>query len=338
MDRDSYDSIPKIKRLAIFLLMIEPETAAMLLRDFDEQELEAISREMVALDLVHEDLQQAVSDEFASLLVEGITSVRGGYEAALRTLEQAKGPYLARNLVGKMEPARDSQDIIQEITEMEARQIANLIKAEQPQTIAFLLGAMDVHKAAEILQLLSVSVRGEVVRRMGSLEPTPEAILNKVVKNLSRHLDSRGQQPITHFGGAARVAKVLNLVDKTTSKNVLAELEESDPKLGALVRQKMFSFNDLVNVNVVDMQRILREIDSQTLVLAMKPASATLKEKIFSALSKRAGDSLREELDFLGAVRLKEVEAAQDVVIQAVRRLEEEGEINLGVGEATTYV
>jgi flagellar motor switch protein FliG len=336
--KEDYSSIPKIRRIAIFLTVIGPETAAQILRSFDDLEVEAIGREMVTIELVDEELQQKVLEEFSALLVESIGSVRGGYDVALQTLEIARGPYHARNLVGKMEPSRDSRDVIEEISEMDARQIANLIKAEQPQTIAFLLGAMDAYKAAEIIQLLDQSIRSEVVIRMGTLDPTPSTILNKVIKNLSRHIDARSQQPMSHFGGAARVAQVLNLVDKSLSKTLLSDIEEGDAHLGALVRQKMFSFNDLITLTVQDMQRIMREVDSTTLVMAMKPASAALKDKIFSCLSKRAGEALREELELLGSVRLKEVEAAQEAIILSVRKLEEDGEISLGGDGGNQYV
>lgn len=336
--KEQYADIPKLRRLAIFLVVIGPESAAHILRSFDDLEVEALGREMVAIELIDEELQQKVLEEFSSLLIESVGSVKGGYDVALKTLEIAKGPYHARNLVGKMEPSRDSRDVIEEISEMDARQIANLLKSEQPQTIAFLLGAMDAHKSAEIIQLLDVNIRSEVVMRMGTLDPTPEPILNKVVKNLSRHIDARAQQPMSHFGGAARVAQVLNYVDKAISKVLLSDIEEGDPQLGALVRQKMFSFNDLANISQADMQRIMREVDSATLVMAMKPASAVLKDKIFSCLSKRAAEGLREELELLGAVRLREVEAAQEAIILTVRKLEEDGEINLSGGGGNEFV
>ncbi|HKJ91463.1 MAG TPA: flagellar motor switch protein FliG, partial [Oceanipulchritudo sp.] len=334
---EQYDNIPKLRRIAMFLVMIGPDNASKILKSFDDLEIEAISREMVEIELIDDGIQQAVLKEFSGLLLESAGSVRGGYEVALEVLEKTKGTYAARNIVGKMAPTKDSKEVIDEIGEMEARQIANLIKGEQPQTISFLLGSMEEHKAAELIQLLPPDIRSEVVLRMGNLEPTPGTILNKVVKNLSRHLDNRGHQTMTHFGGANRVAKILNLVDKSISKVLLTELEENDSSLGAQVRQKMFSFNDLIRVSVPDMQRIMREIDTSTLVLAMKPAPEILKEKIYSSLSKRAAEGLRDELDMLGSVRLKEVEAAQESIIGVVRQLEEDGEVSLG-GEDNAFV
>ena len=330
MSEANYQEISKVRRLAMFLILIGPETASELLRSFDEMEVEAISREMVSIDLIDDKMQKNLMDEFSPLLVGGVSSIRGGYHVTLETLEAARGPYAARNLVGKMEPTLDSKEVIAELSEMEARQIANLLSSEQAQTIAFLLGSMDVAKAAETLELLPNDTRSEVVLRMGLLEPTPTNILNKVVKNLSRHLEGGAQKTMVNFGGSNRVASLLNKLDKSLSKSLLAELEESNAALGAKVRHKMFSFNDLLSVAPDVMQRILREVDSSTLMLAMRPAPAGLKDKIFGALSKRAAEGLQEELEMMGAVRLKEVEAAQESIIEVVRKLEEEGEISLG--------
>lgn len=326
----SYQEIPKVRRLAMFLILVGPETASDLLRSFDDLEVEMISREMVGIDLIDQKTQKNLVDEFSPLLVDGVSSVRGGYHVTLETLEATRGPYAARNMVGKMEPTLDSKDVIAELSGMGARQIANLIAGEQAQTIAFLLGSMDVAKAAETLELLPNETRSEVILRMGLLEPTPTDILNKVVKNLSRHMESNAQKTMVNFGGANRVAALLNKLDKAMSKTLLAELEEANANLGAKVRHKMFTFNDLLSVPADVMQRILREVDSSTLLLAMRPAPAGLKDKIFSSLSKRAAEGLQEELDMMGAVRLKEVEAAQESVIEVVRKLEEDGEISLG--------
>jgi flagellar motor switch protein FliG len=325
-----YSTLSKVQRLAMFLTVIGSDTASVILAAFDELEIEVISREMVALDLIAYETQQAVIEEFSPLLLSSVRSIKGGYQVALQTLEAARGPYAARNLVGKMAPSLDSKAIIDEISGMEAMQISNLLTAEQPQTIAFLLGAMDVNKAAETLDLLAHEVRSEVILRMGTLEPTSTEILNKVVKNLSKHLDSHGDKTMVHFGGASRVAALLNQMDKSVSKGLLAELEEANAVLGAKVRHKMFSFNDLVSLSVPDMQRVLREVDMPALVLAMKPAPAELKEKITNSLSTRAAEGLQDELDMLGAVRLKEVEAAQDAIIAIVRQLEEDDEITIG--------
>lgn len=336
--KEQYATLPKLRKIAMLLVIIGPESAARILESFDDLEVEAISREMVSIELIDEDMQKLVLEEFSSLLVESVGSVRGGYEVALGVLEKAKGTYAARNMVGKMAPTRDSKEVIEEISEMEARQLANLLKAEQPQTIAFLLGAMEEHKAAELLQLLSPEIRSEVVLRMGTLEPASGTILNKVVKNLARYLENRAPEPMTHFGGINRVAKILNHLDKSLSKSLLTELEENNSSIGAQVRKKMFSFNDLISLSTQDMQRVMREVDSSSLVMAIKPASAVLKEKIFGCLSKRAAEGLQEELDLLGSVRLKEVEAAQESIINIVRQLEEEGEISVGEGDDNAFV
>ncbi len=335
---EDYKSIPKLRRLAIFLTVIGPECAAEILKSFNDAEVEALSREMVLIDLIDEPTQAMVMEEFSALLIDGISSVRGGYDATLNALERARGANQARSLVGKMEPMRDSREVIDRVSRMDSRQVANLIKSEQPQTIAYLLGAMETQKAAEILKQLDEEIRPEVIILMGTLDPTPSVILDKVVRNLFQDVDSRSHEPMSYFGGATRVAQLLNQLDKTMSNALLSEIEEGDANLGAIVRQKMFSFNDLVQLSQQDMQTIMREIDTSTLVLAMKPASPKLKEMIFGCLSKRAADALKEEMELLGAVRLRDAQAAQDGIIQMVRQMEEDGEITLAGEDENEYI
>lgn len=335
---EDYKSISKLRRLAIFLTVIGPECAAEILKSFNDSEVEALSREMVSIDLIDETTQSMVMEEFSALLIEGITSVRGGYDATLNALQKARGANHARTLVGKMEPMRDSREVIERVSKMDSRQVANLIKNEQPQTIAYLLGAMETQKAAEILKELDEEIRPEVIILMGTLDPTPSVVLDKVVRNLFQDMDSRTHEPMSYFGGAGRVAQLLNHLDKTMSNTLLSEIEEGDAALGASVRQKMFSFNDLVQLSQQDMQTIMREIDTSTLVLAMKPASPKLKEMIFGCLSKRAAEALKEEMELLGAVRLKDAQAAQDGIIQMVRQMEEDGEITLEGEDGNEYV
>lgn len=320
--------LSKLQKLATFLVLIGPEMASEILRHFDDYEIERICREMAVIELIDEAVQQEILDEFAQVLSESAGAVRGGYEVTRKTLELAKGGYQAQNLIGKMTPSQDSMSVIKEIAGMDPLQIYNLVKSEQPQTIAFLLSCLDSRKSAAILKYLAPDAREDVMLRMGTLEATSLTILEKVVKNLARHLDS-SRQATQRTGGATRVADILLHLDKDVSKALLGQIEEKNANLGAAIRQKMFTFNDLVRLTAADMQRVLRDVDSADLVVAMKPVSQALKEKIYGALSKRAAESLREELDFLGAVRMKEVEAAQAKIIAVVRDLEDQEEIIL---------
>jgi flagellar motor switch protein FliG len=179
------------------------------------------------------------------------------------------------------------------------------------------------------VKMLSTEVREEVVERIGSMESTALELVNKVVRTLARNLEYNEQQTFNQSGGVRRVADLLNSLDKETSKSILSRLEEKNPTIGSAVRKKMFSFEDLLRLQSSDMQRVCREIDMGDLTVALKSANPALRESIMGAISKRAAETLVEEMEMLGPVRLKEVEAAQDKIIMVVRKLEEDGEISI---------
>jgi flagellar motor switch protein FliG len=235
-------------------------------------------------------------------------------------------------------PTGTSIDVIKDIAEMEGRQICNLIKNEQAQTIAFVLSYLETAKAAEILTMLSPEVREEVVERLGTIESTSLELVGKVVRSLGKHFDVKARPTFHRSGGVRSVADVLNALDKDISKSLLAKIEERNAALGSAVRKKMFGFEDLLRLSQQDLQRVMREVDSANLAVAMKSASETLRNKIYGAISKRAAESLKEEISMLGPVRLRDVEQGQDAIIQVVRRLEEEGEVSLEAQESNVVV
>ncbi|MFA5264206.1 MAG: FliG C-terminal domain-containing protein, partial [Opitutaceae bacterium] len=178
-------------------------------------------------------------------------------------------------------------------------------------------------------------VREDVIERLGTIESTSLDLVAKIVRSLGKHFDTKMRPTFHHSGGVRAVATLLNGVDKEMSKGLLARLEERNAQLGSAIRRKMFSFDDLQRLQSADLQRVLREVDSADLAVAMKSASEGLKDKIYSSISKRAAESLRDEISMLGPVRLKDVETAQDTIIQVVRRLEEEGSVSLDNSEDT---
>jgi len=191
------------------------------------------------------------------------------------------------------------------------------------------------HKARHLFGLL---VHLEVVERLGTIDSTSLDLVGKIVRNLGKHFDNKVRPTYHRSGGVRVVADLLNGLDKEMSKSLLARLEERNAQLGAAIRKKMFSFEDLSRLVAADLQRVLREVDSANLAVSMKSASDPLKEKIYNSISKRAAESLRDEISMLGPVRLKDVEVAQDAIIQVVRRLEEEGSISLDSGNDSAVV
>lgn len=324
-----YSKLSRMQKLAIFLICIGPEEAAAILKQFDDNEVEVLCREMSTFQVVPESVMKQSMEEFSSVVATSVNSSLGGLAYAQRTLEIAKGDYKASAIIGRVGPVGNSVEVMAEIAEMEGRQVFNLIKHEQPQTISFVLSYLDGAKSAEVFSLLSPDLREEVIERLGTIESTSLDLVGKIVRSLGKHFDSKARPAFHHSGGVRVVAALLNSLEKDMSKTLLARLEERNAGLGAAIRKKLFSFEDLNRLTAADLQRVLREVDTANLAISMKSASELLREKIYGGLSKRAAESLKEEIDLLGPVRLKDVEMAQDTIIQAVRKLEEEGLISL---------
>ncbi|WP_414661680.1 flagellar motor switch protein FliG [Horticoccus sp. 23ND18S-11] len=339
MSDTDYSKLSRPQRLAIFLIIIGPEAAAEVLRQFGDAEIEVICREMSTFTVVPTELQKLSLEEFSPLVARSMGSALGGMAFAQRTLEIAKGDYKASAIVGRIGPGGGSSiEVIKEISEMEGRQIFNLLKSEQPQTISFLLSYLDGAKAAEVFALLGPELREEVVERLGTIESTSLDLVNKIAGSLHRHC-ARKLRPSFHQSGGVRVAAdLINQLDKEMSKELITRLEERNATLGAAIRKKLFSFEDINRLQASDLQRVLREVDSANLATGMKSASAMLRDRIYGSISKRAAESLKEEIEMLGAVRLKDVEAAQEAIIAVVRRLEEEGQISLDAEGADSVV
>lgn len=339
MTDEEYNKLTRPQRLAIFLIIIGPEAAAEVLRQFGDSEIELICREMSTFTVVPTETQKLSIAEFSPLVAKSMGSALGGMSFAQRTLEIAKGDYKASAIVGRIGPGGGSSiEVIKEISEMEGRQIFNLMKSEQPQTISFLLSYLDGAKAAEVFALLAPELREEVVERLGTIESTSLDLVNKIAGSLGRHC-ARKLRPAFHQSGGVRVAAdLLNQLDKEMSKELITRLEERNATLGAAIRKKLFSFEDINRLQAADLQRVLREVDSANLATAMKSASGMLRDRIYGSISKRAAESLKEEIEMLGAVRLKDVEAAQEAIIAVVRRLEEEGQISLDSEGAESVV
>lgn len=326
-----YEKLTRQQRLALFLIVIGPESASEVMRQFGDAEVEVLCREMSLFPMVSDAVRSRVFEEFAPIIGDSVISSLGGFDYARQTLEKARGDHRAGAILSRVggTPGGNTDEIIREFAEMEGRQIFNLVKNEQPQTIAFLLSYLGNPKAAEVFGFFEPVIREEIAERLGTLDSTSLDLVGKIVNNLGRHIDARARPSFHQSGGIRAVADLLNGLDKESSKTLILRLEERNAPLGAAVRKKMFSFEDLIRLQAADLQRVLREVDSANLGVSMKTASEAIKEKIYGAISKRAAESLREEVGMLGRLRAKEIDAAQDSIIQVVRRLEDEGVISL---------
>ncbi len=327
-----YGQLTKLQKIALFMIIVGPEAAAELLKHFEDSEIEIIGREITNFNIIDLELQRKVLEEFSGIISNSLGVVLGGANFAKKALELAKGAFKASNLMSRISPIGSSMEIIKEISEMQPRQIFNLIRYEQTQSVAFVVSYLDLEKASSVISMLSPEIRDEVIERIGIMESTSLEHVGKVVKTLREHINIGQRLTMHRSGGVRLVADLLNLMDKGISKSLLTKIEQRNPALGMAISRKLFSFEDLLRLEERDLQRVTREIEMSDLVISIKSAKTELQEAIFSSVSKRAAESIKEEMEMLGPVRLKEVENAQDRIIQVVRRLEEEEEIIIDHG------
>lgn len=327
-----YGKLTKVQKIAAFLITIGPEAAADVMKSFESVQLEPICREMMGMPLIPTAVQRELMNEFSGVIEEGARSTLGGLGFTHAALELAKGDYTASSILSRCEPATRTE-ANDEIRQMDGQQVFNLIKSEQPQTIAFVLSCMDTPKAAEIVGMLMPELREEVVERLGAMEATSRDSIHKVAKNLNQHIDRRAmQQGLNRSGGVKACAEILNAMDKEMRKVLLTKVEERNAPLGAAIRKMVFSFEDIGRLSTADLQRVLREVDASILPLALKSAKPSITTAMLAAMSKRAGQGLAEEIEMLGQQKPKEVEAAQAKIIEVVRKLEETEEITIDGG------
>jgi len=325
-----FGKMTKVQKLAALMVILGPESAAQLMRHFDEHELDAVSGEMAKLTFVSHELQQQILQEFSDVAVEASTGIRGGVELTQSALEKSVGLFRASNIIGRVAPMRTPVAAMQQIVEMEPRQIYNLIKQEQPQTIALVLSYLAPDKASQLVPMLRNEVRDQVIERLATMAPTPIEVVERVVEVINRKLGGKHTRALNQTGGLKTTADLLNALDKNLSKALLVTLEERNPELGGAIRQKMFTIEALAMLDPASVQKVLREVEMHDLAVALKTASDKLKSLLLACISKRAAETVNEEISFMGPLKLRDIEAAQTRIIDAVRRLEADGEIDLG--------
>lgn len=327
---EDVSKMTRVQKLAALLVILGPESAAQVLKGFDEHELDVVSGEMAKFTMISQETQENILKEFSEMAVEASTSIRGGVEYTRDSLERAVGVFRATDIIGRIAPARAPVPAIQEILEMDARQIFNLIKFEQPQTVALILSYLKPERASQVLQLVQPEVREKVIERLATLAPTPIEVVEKLVEMLCQKMGHKHTRALNQTGGVKSAAAVLNTLDKTLSKSLLVSIEERLPELGQAIRRKMFTFEDLSALDPTSLQKVLREVDMRDLAVSLKTASEKVKKALLGSISKRAAETVNEEMSFMGALKLREIEASQNKIIEVVRKLEDDGEIELG--------
>ncbi len=282
--------------------------------------------EIASLGSVPSELKRKVVDEFHQMAQAKDFISFGGVDYARETLNKALGADKASEILSKLESAI-KETPFEFVRKADPSQILNFIQDEHPQTIALVLAHLTPSVASMVLAALPEDLQTDVVHRISSMEQTSPEIVRDVEAVLERKLASVIRPEMTKVGGVKSVAELLNRVDRATEKNILSKLSERDPELANEVRSLMFVFDDIVMVTDAGIQRTLKEIENRDLSLALKAANEDVKNKVFRNMSSRAVEMIKEDMEYMGPVRLRDVEAAQMRIVEVIRRLEDAGEI-----------
>lgn len=323
---ESTESLTGPQRAAVLLLSVDKEAAAVLLKQLDAASVEEVTRELASISRVAPDVRVQIVREFYETVLAQSWVAEGGLEYASALLKQSVDPATADRIIQQI-----SQSVQQTpfafLQKAESDHLLTFIQDEHPQTIALIVSHLPHHKSAEILGGLPSQKQIEVIKRIANMEQTNPEVIREVEKGLESRLSNMLTQRLEKTGGVDTVAEMLNLVDRSTEKGILEGLETEDPDLVEAIRRLMFVFEDILLVNDKGIQAVLKEVDNDELALALKTASDELKDKVFKNMSERAAELIKEDMEYMGPVRVSDVEAAQQRIVDVVRRLEEAGEI-----------
>ncbi len=324
-------NISGLRKIAVFLLALGPNLSAGILKHFNEAEIEKISMEIANTTRVERESLDDILNEFSAIHEAQQYMVNGGYDYAKEILERTLGPQKAGDLMKRLKESSKVKPFTF-VRNADTKQLVNMISQEHPQTIAFILSYLDSDQSAMVLSELPQEIQSDIARRIAVMERTSPQIIKGVESVMQERLSTIFQQDFTSAGGISSVVEILNNVDRGTEKLILEELEKEDAELAEEIRQQMFIFDDIVNLDDASIQRIIRDLDNNDIAMALKGASDEVKSRIFKNISKRAGEILEENMEFMGPVRLREVEEAQQRVVAVIRRLDESGEIIISRG------
>ncbi|MBB6282159.1 flagellar motor switch protein FliG [Geobacillus subterraneus] len=319
------------QKAAILLISLGPDVSASVYKHLSEEEIEKLTLEISNVRQVTSEQKEEVLEEFRQLALAQDYIAQGGIAYAKEVLEKALGPDKAMNIINRLTSALMVRpfDFARKADPM---QLLNFIQNEHPQTIALILSYLEPAQAGQILSALPQEMQADVARRIALMDSTSPEIISEVEQILERRLSATVVQDYTQAGGIEAVVEVLNQVDRSTERTILDALEIQDPELAEEIKKRMFVFEDIVTLDNRAIQRVIREVDNNDLMLALKVASDEVKDIVFRNMSTRMVETFKEEMEYMGPVRLRDVEEAQSRIVAVIRRLEETGEIVIARG------
>jgi flagellar motor switch protein FliG len=314
------------QKAAIFLVTIGSEISAEIFKFLREDEIETLTFEIARLETIDAEQKDAILQEFQELMMANQFISTGGIDYARELLEKSLGSQKAIDIINRLTSSLQVRPF-DFIRRTDPAHLLNFIQQEHPQTIALILAYLEPNKASIILQNLPHEVQSDVARRIATMDRTSPEVLREVERVLEKKLSSLSSEDYTAAGGVESIVEILNLVDRASEKQIIEALEDEDPELAEEIKKRMFVFEDIVMLDDRAIQKVMREVDSQELAKALKSVDSEVQDKIFKNMSKRAASMLKEDMEYMGPVRLKDVEEAQQKIVSIIRHLEDTGEI-----------
>lgn len=326
------------QKAAVLFLVLGEDITAEIFKRLEDDEVQDISREISVMGAVPADVTDKVVEEFYNLTLAKEYMTIGGIEYAKRVLIKSLGAEEARKIIDRLIKLLEKSAGFSSLEKINPQQLSKFIQNEHPQTIALILAHLSASQAAELISALPEDMRTEIVIRMANLEEISPDIVKKIAGVLDQKLEALGSYSLEEYGGVKAVSELFNRMDRRASRNVLEQIESRDPELAASIRDLMFVFEDILLIDDQGVMEILKRVDKKSLALALKGSNDELKTKFFRNMSQRAAEMLKEEMEYLGPIRVKEVEKAQHEIVEIVRNLEEEGVIVIGGAGGEEYV
>ena len=321
-----------VQKAAILFITLGPEVSSGILKKLPEAEIQKITYEIANITSVTSEQREGILNEFLQINKARDYIIEGGMDYARELLSKALGPHRANEILEKVSEATQQYRPFSIARKADAHQLLNVITYEHPQTIALILCYLQPEKAAQVMAELPEETQSEVAYRIATMSTTSPMVIKEIEKVLESKLSSVVRTEMTTLGGVETLVDILNQVDRTTERNITESLEREDAELADRVKSSMFVFEDIITLDDVAIQRILREVEAKDLALALKGCSEEVAEVIYKNQSKRAAASLKEDMEFLGPVRLMDVEKARQGIVAVIRRLDEAGEIIISRG------
>lgn len=332
------EKLTGIQKSALLFITLGPEASANILKRLPESEIQKITYEIANISSVTSEQRHKILEEFLEMNKAKDYLVEGGIDYARELLSKALGPQRAGEILSKIAEASQINRPFAIARKADAQQLLNVINYEHPQTIALILCYLQADKAAQIISELPEEIQSEVALRIATMNTTSPAVIKEIEKVLDEKLSTIVRTETTTLGGIDTLVGILNQVDRTTEKHITESLEEENYELAEKIKSSMFVFEDIITLDDVAIQRILREVENKELALALKGASEEVAEVIYRNQSKRAAASLKEDIEYLGPVRLTDVEKAQQQIVAIIRRLDDAQEIVISRGGEDAFI